>query len=62
MARGRQQLAQGVQHHPLAALHAQRGELDGEHVAEAVGDQPGQPVALGVDEAVAGPCAGRAGP
>ena len=38
----------------LAPLHADGPELDREHVPVAVDDEPGQPVALGVNEAQAG--------
>ena len=45
-----------LEHERLAPLHADGAELDREHVAEAIDDEPGQPVALGVDEAVARSC------
>ena len=43
-----------LEDHGFTLLHADGPELDREHVAVAVDDEPGHPVALGVEEAQAG--------
>ena len=50
----RQDRRERLEHQRLAPLHADRPELDGEHVPVAVDDEAGHAVALRVDEAQAG--------
>ena len=54
MAFGSNDVAERLEDHRLAILHAEREDLHDEDVAEAIDDQPGDAVALGMHHAVAG--------